>query len=96
MRRQNEQPIGEAIKELFKQFHLDGRVHEVQIKELWLKVMGKTIAHYTSNIQLRNGRLSITLNSAPLKQDMQFNKDKIMERLNEELGEIVVREIILK
>lgn len=96
MRKTNEQPIGEAIKELFKAFHLDNRVHEVQIKDLWVKVMGKTIAHYTSDIKLKDGKLFISLNSAPLKQDLHYNRDKIIERLNAEIGETVVKEVVIK
>ncbi|MBC8173446.1 MAG: DUF721 domain-containing protein [Chitinophagales bacterium] len=96
MRKTNEQPIGEAIKELFKQFHLEDKVHEVQVKELWNKVMGKTISHYTYDIRLKSGTLIVYLNSAPLKQDLSFNKGKIAERLNEEFGEIVIKEVIIR
>ncbi|MFN0274898.1 MAG: DUF721 domain-containing protein [Chitinophagales bacterium] len=96
MRKANEQPVGSAIKDFLKAFHLENKVHEVQVKDLWMKVMGKTIAHYTSDIKLKDGRLYIFLTSAPLKQDLNFNKENIMERLNEEMGERVVKEVIIR
>jgi hypothetical protein len=96
MRKTNEQPLGAAIKDFLKAFHLENKVHEVQVKDLWLKVMGKTISHYTSDIKLKEGRLFVTLTSSPLKQDLNYNKEKIIERLNEELGEIVVKEVIIR
>lgn len=96
MRKTNEQPLGSAIKDFLKAFHLQSKVHEVQIKDLWLKVMGKTISHYTSDIRLKDGKLIVSLTSAPLKQDLKYNKEKIIERLNEELGESVVKEVIIR
>ena len=58
--------------------------------------MGKTIAKYTEKIQVINHTLYITTHVAPLKNELLFQKDKIMERLNEILGEKLVREVVVK
>lgn len=96
MKKNNEQPVGDAIKDMFKAFHLDEKVNEVRIKEVWTKVMGNSIANYTSDIKLKKGILSIALNSAPLKQDLTYNRNKIIERINEEMGERIVTEVIIR
>ncbi len=96
MKKTNERGIGQVIKELFKTHHIQSRVHEVQIKELWEQVMGKTIMHYTSDIKLRDGILILYLTSAPLKQDLTYMKDNIKSRLNEEFGEKVVKDIVIR
>lgn len=96
MRKNNDQPIAEVIKEIFKRYHLESKVNEVQIKDVWLKVMGKSIAHYTSSIHLKDKKLTIILTSAPLRQDMHYNKELLIQRLNEEMGERVINEIVIK
>lgn len=96
MKKSNEQGIGDVMKQLFKSYHLDEKMHEVQIKELWEKIMGKSIKNYTTGIYLRNGILTITLDSAPLRQDLQFTKADIIRRVNEELGERVVKDMVIR
>lgn len=96
MKKDNEQGIGDAIKHLFKSYHLDEKVAEVRIKDLWEKIMGKSIKNYTLGMRLYKGVLTISIESAPLKQDLKFQKENIIQRINEELGEKIVREVIIK
>lgn len=96
MKKSNEQGIGAAIKQLFKSYRLDEKVAEVQIKELWGKIMGVSIKNYTTNMHLHKGVLTIYIESAPLKQDLKFSKDTIIQRINEELKENVVREVVIR
>ncbi len=72
------------------------RMMEVRIQENWEQMMGKTIARYTENIQLFDAKLIITTNVAPLKQELNYAKDKIIKLVNEMLGEPAVREVIIK
>ncbi len=96
MKKDNQQGIRDVMKQLFKSYHLDEKMHEVQIKELWEKIMGKSIKNYTTGIFLRKGNLTITIDSAPLRQDLQFTKADIIKRVNEELGERVVHEVTIR
>ncbi len=96
MKKSNEQGIGDALKQLFKSYKLDEKVAEVRIKELWGEIMGVSIKNYTTNMHLNRGVLTIYIESAPLKQDLKFSKDTIIQRINEELKEKVVREVIIR
>jgi len=95
-KKDNETSLKDAIKGFMKNHHLEGKVAEQRIKEIWDDVMGKTIAHYTTSIRLKEGVLTIVLNSAPLKQDLLFQRDAIRTRLNEELGEVAVRQVEIR
>lgn len=90
MKEHNEQDIKGVLKSFFKTYHLESKMHEVQIKEMWEKVMGKTMMKYTQDIRLKNGTLTVFIQSASLKNEMHFNKDIIMRRINDEFGELVV------
>jgi predicted nucleic acid-binding Zn ribbon protein len=58
--------------------------------------MGSTIARYTDKIQIINQTLFITTQVAPLKQELLFQKEKIMQRVNEALGEKIIKEVVIR
>ena len=58
--------------------------------------MGRTIAYYTDKIQIINNTLLITTSVAPLKSELIYQREKIIERVNEELGEKVISEVVVK
>ncbi len=88
--------IGEALKQFLKSSKLKSGVQALQIEEAWEKIMGKTIARYTDKIQIINSTLFITTNVAPLKNELLYQKEKIIERVNEALGEKVIKEVVIK
>jgi predicted nucleic acid-binding Zn ribbon protein len=88
--------MGDALKEFMDKSRMKPRLTEVRIQENWEQMMGKTISRYTENIQLIDGKLMITTTVAPLKQELNYSKDKIIKLVNEMLGEKVVREVIIR
>lgn len=96
MKKDNQQKIGDAIKQLFHSYHLDDKVAEVRIRDMWGAIMGAAVKRYTREVRFNKGVLIIYLDSSPLKQDLQFSKDSIIRRMNEELGENMVREVVIR
>jgi hypothetical protein len=88
--------IGEAIKHFLKGSRIKGDIQALQIEEIWEKIMGKTIARYTSNIKIIHHTLFITTNVAPLKQELLYQKEKIKLRVNEALGTNEIAEVIIQ
>ncbi len=86
----------DAIKQFLKQSRLKGSIQALQIEDVWEKIMGKTIARYTEKIQIINQTLFISTSVAPLKNELLFQKDKIIERVNEALGEKTIKEVVIK
>lgn len=88
--------MGDALKSFLSKSRLKGAVQAMQIEEVWEKMMGKTIARYTDNIQIHGNILYITTSVAPLKQELLYQKEKILQRVNEALGENVVKEVVIR
>ncbi len=88
--------VGDAIKEFLKKSRLKTGIQALQIEEVWEKLMGKTIAKYTDKIQIINQTLFIKTNVGPLKQELIYQKEKIIERVNEALGEKVIKEVVIQ
>jgi hypothetical protein len=88
--------LGDALKDFIKNSRLKSGVQAVQIKDAWEKIMGKTIANYTDNIQISNGTLFITTSVAPLKNELIYQKENIIARVNEMMGEHIISEVVIK
>ena len=86
----------DAIKQFLKQSRLKGNIQALQIEDIWEQIMGKTIARYTDNIQIINQTLFISSTVAQLKNELLYQKEKIIERVNEALGEKVINEVVIK
>ena len=91
-----EYSIGDAIQKFLEQSRIKGSIQALQIEDVWAEIMGKTIAKYTENIKIINDTLFITTHVGPLKQELIFQKEKIKLRVNEALGKVVIKEIIIK
>jgi hypothetical protein len=91
-----EYSIAEAMKLFLDKSKLKGYVHAIQIEDIWEEIMGKTISKYTEKIQLQGNKLYITTFVAPLKQELLYQKETIIQRVNEALGEPIVKEVIIQ
>lgn len=88
--------VGEALKQFLAKSRLKGGVQALQIEEAWEKIMGKTIARYTDKIEIKNSTLFITSTVAPLKNELLYQKEKIIDRVNEALGEKVIKDVVIR
>lgn len=96
MKKKNDLSLQEAMQDMLKEYRLKPQFDETRVKSLWEKVMGKTIATYTSGIQVRKNVLHLTILSAPLKHELSFAKEKIIARLNEEMGEEYIKDVVIR
>ncbi len=88
--------LGEALQLFLKKSRLKTGLQAVQIEDIWEKIMGKTVAKYTDKIQIIGTTLFVSTNVAPLKNELLYQKDNIIKLVNESLGEVVIKEVIIK
>jgi predicted nucleic acid-binding Zn ribbon protein len=88
--------IGKALQLFLRKSRLQQGIRAMQIEELWEELMGKTIARYTDKIQIVQHTLFITTSVAPLKNELLYQKNRIRERVNEALGEEVIKEVVIQ
>ena len=88
--------LQDAIQQFLQKSRLKSGIQALRIEDIWEQVMGKTIAKYTDKIQIINHTLYITSSVAPLKNELLYQKEKIIERVNDALGEKLVKEVIIK
>jgi len=86
----------DAMQQFLNQSRIKGDIQAMQIEEVWEKIMGKTISRYTDKLQIFGDKLVITTHVAPLKQELLYQKEKIIQRVNEALGQRVIKEVIIQ
>ena len=91
-----EYSLGDAIRKFLDESRIKGGIQALQIEEIWEQIMGKTIARYTDKLQIINDTLIITTQVGPLKQELIFQKEKIIQRVNEALGQKVISKLMVQ
>jgi len=95
-RKSNDQTLKTAIGQMLKDYHLDTKITEMKVIASWEKVMGKTVSSRTTDIQMRGRKLYVKLNSASLREELFNGKEKMLALLNQEAGELVLDDVILR
>ena len=92
----NEQSLKNAIGGFLKSSRLSGKMAEQKVIDGWAARMGPMIAKHTKEISIHEKKLFLHIDSAPLRQELFYSRENIIKMLNEEAGEEVIREIILR
>ncbi len=88
--------LGDAMKDFIKKRNLNKNLLPFRIKEVWQDLMGTTVAKYTDEISVHHSTLIISTSVAPLKNELHFQKDTIIKRVNEMLGEQLIDRVVIK
>lgn len=86
--------LKDSITALLKAYRLQGKLNEVTVVASWEKVMGKAVALKTKEVYVSNNKLFVRLTSAPLKHELVMAKTRVMELINSEVGEAVIKEVV--
>lgn len=86
-------PLGKVLEDLLQTYRLKSKVNEVNLVRQWEQIVGPLISKRTEKIVLKNGVLHITINSAPLKQELNYSKDQILELIDQKFGKGYVKSI---
>ena len=87
--------ISKVIKEVFSQKHFRIGIDNIKVQEAWLKTMGKNIQKYTYKVVYKKGILYLKLKSSVLKEELTFEKIKVINLLNKELGKEYIKDIVI-
>ncbi len=94
MSKHNEQSLKEVLAEMLDAYKLRGRMEELKLMSSWGAIMGPMIQKRTVDISIRNKILYVRLESAALREELSYSKEKLIQRLNEEAGSEVVLQVV--
>lgn len=95
-KRENEfASIEDLMKVVIKENNLTKGMNQMNVKEVWTKLMGPGVESYTESVQLQNKTLIVKLKSSVLREELSYGKDKIIKMLNEDLGQDLITKLML-
>ncbi len=94
MKKTQAKQIGDIVQEYLQKENLDLQLDEHRASALWPQIVGNGINRYTMKRWVRDGVMHVQLSSAPLRNELQLNRSRVIELINKALGREVIHEII--
>ena len=95
-KRENEySSIQDLMKLVIKENNLTKGMNQMNVKDVWAKLMGNGVQNYTESVQLQNKTLIVKLKSSVLREELSYGREKIIKMLNEELGQELITKLML-
>ena len=91
----DEKPIKQLIDKLLRAYGYQDQLDEIELLNLYKEAVGVMYMKHTKNIYFRDKKLFVKLDSAALKQELQYSKEAIMYKLNQRMGKRIVQEIVV-
>lgn len=92
----NVMSLGDAIKALLKQHNLERGYSEAGLIRSWERIVGSMIANHTTSLRIKNRVLFVEVDSAALRNELGYAREKIMKALNREAGQDLIDDIVFK
>lgn len=68
---------------------------EHRVVEQWAEILGKTIARYSRDIEIKEGMLRVHITNAALRQELFEQRFRLIQKLNNAVGGEVIKDIRL-
>jgi predicted nucleic acid-binding Zn ribbon protein len=96
MRKKNTELLSEVILQVLKEQHLDKPLNEKRLIDAWPLVLGSNIMKYTSELNIRNKVLYVSLTSSVLRHDLFLSREEIKKSLNKQVGAEAIVDIVFR
>lgn len=90
------QRLGNVLEEVIDRLGLRRKLDEARVVEAWAVIAGPQINGVTRTAWVKGATLYVKITSAAWRQELHLRRRQWRERLNEELGEALVDEIVFR
>lgn len=89
-------PIKEALDGYFKALGIDEKIHETRVLSKWEELMGEAVSKRTDKKYIKNKILYLQMSSAVMRDELQHDKQAIIEKVNAAAGCELITDIYLR
>jgi hypothetical protein len=86
--------INELIKNIIKQSPHQHKLQEANIINTWHQVLPSLISRRTSRIYLKQNKIFVKIDSAPLRQELQNTKQHILKTLQDSVKDYEIIDLV--
>jgi hypothetical protein len=94
-RKREANSVKDLMQSFIKENNLTKGMQKLKIEEVWEQLMGAGVVSYTEHVELQNKTLIIKLTSSVLREELSYGKEKIIKMINQEMGEELVKRLLL-
>ena len=93
MKKSNEILLKDAIEAFLKDNNLQTKLNETKIIGAWEEVTGKLISRHTLQMYIKDRTLFVKVDSAALREELTYQRSKLVKKLNQAAGGEVIEDI---
>ena len=93
MFKRNSVPIKDIILKNLRDQGLETPLLQKRLIDAWPLVMGDAVASYTTDLNIRNQTLFVHLTNPALRMELSMQRQDIVRRLNEHVGNQVIADV---
>jgi predicted nucleic acid-binding Zn ribbon protein len=88
--------LGDVLEEVIDQLGVRPKINEARVVEAWHTRAGPKIEEVTTSAWMKGATLFVKISSAAWRQELHMNRRTWARRLNDELGQEIVDEIVFR
>ena len=95
MKRSEPLMLGEILDQMMTRVAHDPETRRAYLESIWPRIAGEHIAAYTNQVRLEGRLLHVYVQSASLKEQLGYLREKLVRQFNEQAGESAIDNILL-
>ena len=95
-KKSHEHTLKNAISDFLNDQHLDNKLAELNIINNWEKLVGTMIAKNTTEIKFRGTILYLKIESNALRNELMYQRGKIMALVNTEANQQLITDVNIR
>ena len=85
--------IGAALRELAGELGIDGKLKQYEAVTRWAEIVGQRIAQEAEPQKIEKGVLLVRVRTGVWRNELTMRKSEILAKLNQAIGEAVIKDI---
>lgn len=90
------QPLGDILDNVLNRLNVGGKIDEARVVEAWAMLAGPQINKVTESVWMKGPRLFVKIRSAAWRQELHLQRQQWRDRLNEELEQELIQEVVFR
>jgi len=87
--------IGSILKKFVREIGIDRNIMRHQVLIYWPSIVGKKMAEVTEPKRVQNGKIFVAVKNDSWRNELLFYKMDIVAKINNELGSVIIKDIVL-